>query len=75
VLKPKPRIKQTTVATGAILNRWSIPIPRNVPPIVGTKALQVVSSAVISSTIGPDRPEGAASDVPGCFFSRGVVVI
>jgi hypothetical protein len=68
-------IKQTIVPIGAILNRLSMPIPRKVPPIVGTKALQVVSSAVTSNIIGPDRSEGFALDMPGCFFSRGDLFI
>ncbi len=48
---------------GAMLNSLSNPIPANVPPSVGTNALQVVSSAVTNSTIGAEK---------GCLVRLGI---
>jgi hypothetical protein len=53
-----PAIRQIIVAIGAMLNRWSKPIPANVPPITGTKALQVVSSAVKKISMGAEIDDG-----------------
>jgi len=54
ILKIVPRIKQLMTPNGAIPSHESNPIPRNVPPSVGAKALHVVSSAVNNNNIGAE---------------------
>jgi len=48
-------MRQPITPNGAIPSHASRPIPAKVPPNVGKKALQVVSSAVAINNIGAER--------------------
>ena len=73
ILSAVPATKQKISAHGLDPNKASSPIPAKVPPIVGKKALQVVSSAVTTRIIGADN--GGRLVVWLFFESRGDVDI
>lgn len=55
-----PTISPVSIAAGAQPNHESIPIPKKSPPRIGTKILQVVSSAVTTKSSGAES--GAERD-------------